>query len=97
MNPNTEMKAPYKYVAPASPILADGPALPDSGANQFIFFRTTHLSKSADNEVIPFLDNQEIIMPERNNALKGVGIFHKRRVGYGGMLGIKILPFGERE
>jgi len=83
----------YKYTSPNEPTKADGPAIPDSSTNQLIYFRTTALTKTNVNEVVPYFDAQEVILKEKAFAFSGIGIYHKVKSGFGGFLGWKIMPY----
>ncbi|CAG7838548.1 unnamed protein product [Allacma fusca] len=91
---STANRVLYKYPddpdGPDDPILAVGKALPDTTSNQYIVFLGSSLHKDAAQQTIPFFDTQKLIRKEPK-WLKGVGIYHKSRPGFGGFLAFKLI------
>ena len=75
---------------PDDPVLAVGPSLPDTTSNQYIVFVGTSLAKDAAQTTIPYFDAQKLIRKEPR-WLKGFGVYHKSRPGYGGFLSLKLI------
>ncbi|OXU23787.1 hypothetical protein TSAR_016656 [Trichomalopsis sarcophagae] len=60
--------------------------------NEFIRFRRTNFRKDVGQNVIPYLDIQDIVT-NPPIPLSGAGIYHKYQEGYGGFLGLKIVHY----
>ena len=83
----------YKFCfpeGPDDPLNAVGPSLPDTTSNQYIVFVGTSLKKDAAQSTIPYFDTQ-ILMRPAPTWIKGLGIYHKSRPGFGGFLSLKLI------
>ena len=60
--------------------------------NEFIRFSRTNFRKDVGQNVIPYLDVQDVVT-NPPLPLSGAGIYHKYKEGYGGFLGLKIVHY----
>lgn len=86
----------YTYKDPDTPLNLDGLSFPDSAARQLIEFGHTSLKKHAGQTIVPFFDAQKVVFPKKPYALKGLGIYHRHKVGFGGFLAFKLLPYEDK-
>jgi hypothetical protein len=84
-----EKRKVLSYSETDSPAKSPKPSVPDSGFGQVIQFSSGSLRKTAGQIVVPYIDAQNVVPPERS-MLRGIGLFHKGQTGYGGFVAFRL-------
>ena len=82
---------------PDQPILSPEPSLPSSTTNQYISIQMSSIKKDAAQTPVPFFDAQEVIESTDITLIRGLGIFHKGRPGWGGFLAFRIVSMPDAD
>ena len=82
---------------PDQPILSPEPSLPSSMTNQYISIQMSSIKKDAAQTPVPFFDAQEVIESTDITLIRGLGIFHKGRPGWGGFLAFRIVSMPDAD